>query len=68
MPLKKAYEYFDKQTQASEIDYSVFRSSLEHMGTHVLSLIQNRYLMYAALLGSAITLVGTVIGYLVSKK
>lgn len=68
LPLKKASEYFDKQTKAREIDYSVFRSSLEHMGTHVLSLVQNRYLMYAALLGSAITLAGTLIGYLLSKR
>lgn len=67
-PLNKAAGYFEGQTKASRVDYSVFGNSLEHMGTHVLSLIQNRYLMYAALLGSAITLVGTVIGYLVSKK
>lgn len=62
-----AEEYFAKFTQPEELDYSVYSNSLEHMRSHLLVLEQNRHLLYAALVGSFLTLAGTALGLFLSQ-
>lgn len=63
----KAEEYFAQRATLGDIDYKVFEGSLAHMRSHMLVLVQNRNLVYAALAGSAVTLLGTVVGFLLAR-
>jgi hypothetical protein len=65
--LKYGEEYFVEYGKPDAIDYSVFLSSLEHMRTQLSVQLQNRFLLYAAIVGSAITVLGTVLGYMLSR-
>jgi hypothetical protein len=63
--LVKAEEYFRSMTEPESMNYDLFRGTLEHVRSHVFVLSQNKYLIYAALAGSLITLLGTIMGYFI---
>jgi hypothetical protein len=58
-PLSTAEEYFDRMGKPDEVNYEVFHSTLEHIRSHLLVLVQNRYLILAAVVGSLLTLLAT---------
>lgn len=63
--MMKSEEYFRSMTEPETLNYDLIRGTLEHIRSHVLVLSQNKYLIYAALAGAFITLVGTVLGYFI---
>jgi len=63
--MRKSEEFFRSITEPEGLNYELYRNMLEHVRSHVLVLTQNKYLLYAALAGSLITLLGTVFGYFV---
>jgi hypothetical protein len=65
--LGRAEEYFQDYTKRQDMDYSVFRNNLADMRSQLQVKAQNTYLLYAAILGSLITLLGTVVGFMLHK-
>jgi hypothetical protein len=65
--LEPARDYFTDMAKPEAIHYSVFLSSLEHTRSHLLVLTQNRFLLYAALVGSIATILGAVFGLLIHR-
>ncbi len=63
--MMKSEEYFRSMTEPESLSYELFRGTLEHIRSHVFVLSQNKYLIYAALVGSFITLLGTIVGYFI---
>lgn len=65
--LSVSSRYFQDMTKTSPLDYSIFLNSLGHIRSHLLVIEQDRYVLYAAIVGAVITLTGTAVGLLLGQ-
>jgi hypothetical protein len=63
--MMKSEEYFRSMAEPESLNYDLFKGTLGHIQSHLFVLSQNKYLIYAALAGSLITVFATILGYFI---